>query len=58
MPMATRKYALVRIFVAARELPETALYVGYELFRFLNASRQYNNDETAGNEMLRLLHSL
>jgi hypothetical protein len=52
-----RKLSLLRIISLHGDRRKPPFCVGYRPFAFLKASRHYNNDETAGNEMLRLLHS-
>jgi hypothetical protein len=54
---SNRKRSLLRIISLHGDRRKPPLCVGYRPFAFLKASRHYNNDETAGNEMLRLLHS-
>ena len=51
------KLSLLRIISLHGDRRKPPLCLGYRPFAFLKASRHYNNDETAGNEMLRLLHS-
>ncbi|MEO8567316.1 MAG: hypothetical protein ABI541_13100 [Betaproteobacteria bacterium] len=52
-----RKLSLLRIISLHGDRRKPPFCLGYRPFAFLKASRHYNNDETAGNEMLRLLHS-
>ena len=51
-----RKRSLLRIISLHRDRRKPPFCLGYRPFAFLKAPRHYNNDETAGNEMLRLLH--
>jgi hypothetical protein len=50
-----RKRSLLRISLHGDRRKPSGF--GYRPFAFLKASRHYSNDETPGNEMLRLLHS-
>ena len=51
-----RKRSLLRIISLHGDRRKPPFCLGYRPFAFLKAPRHYNNDETAGNEMLRLLH--